>query len=305
MLEEPIPPRLAIFGCGYVGTAVAREARTRGWSVIALTRNPARGAELRALGVEIVAADLATDVWHAAVPRDQDHIVNCVSSGGGGLPGYWHSYVEGTQSILRWAGAALPANYVYTSSTSVYAQGGGETVSEDSPTGGGSEASEPLLAAEKLVLESGVFRRSFVLRLAGIYGPERHYLLDQLRGGATHFPGTGTHRLNLVHRDDIVAAIFACLDAPDTVRGGIFNVADDAASAKGEVAGWLARRLGVASPEFAHDRSEPASAPVSPVRGRSGPVPDRIISNAHLKDVLHWAPRYPDYRAGYEAILGA
>lgn len=305
MFQETVPPRLVIFGCGYVGTAVAREARTRGWSVVALTRNTARAAELRALGVEVVSADLATDAWHDAVPRDQDHVVNCVSSGGGGLPGYWRSYVEGTQSILRWAGASLPANYVYTSSTSVYGQGGGETVTEDSPTGGGSEASVPLLAAEKLVLHSAVFRRAFILRLAGIYGPERHYLVDQLRAGATLFPGTGAHRLNLAHRDDIVTAIFACLDAPETVRGGVFNVADDAPSPKGDVAGWLARRLGVASPEFAHDRTEQLPAGVSPVRGRSGPVPDRIISNARLKEVLHWTPRYPDYRAGYEAILKA
>lgn len=295
--------RLAIFGCGYVGSALACEARHRGWRVTALTRNAARGAELRAHGVEVVAEDLASDAWHSAVSREQDYVVNCVSSGGGGLPGYWRSYVDGTQSILRWAAGGVPATFVYTSSTSVYGQGGGEVVTEDSATGGGSEASEPLLAAEKLVQESRVFRRTFILRLAGIYGPGRHYLVDQLRAGATLFPGTGAHRLNLVHRDDIVAAIAACLGAPAGIGSSVFNVADDGPSPKSEVAAWLAQQLGVAPPQFAHDLEAPPAAGVSPVRGRSGPVPDRIISNARLKRVLHWSPKFPDYRAGYEAIL--
>jgi nucleoside-diphosphate-sugar epimerase len=299
------PPRLVIFGCGYVGTALACEARARGWQVVALTRNVARGAELRTHGIEIVAEDLASDAWHAAVSREQDYVVNCVSSGGGGLPGYWRSYVDGTQSILRWAAVGVPATFVYTSSTSVYGQGGGEIVTEDSATGGGSEASEPLLAAEKLVQESRVFRRTFILRLAGIYGPGRHYLVDQLRAGATLFPGTGAHRLNLVHRDDIVGAILACLLAPVGIGSTVFNVADDSPSPKGDVAAWLAQRLGVAPPQFAHDLDAPTATGVSPVRGRSGPVPDRVISNARLKRVLQWSPRFSDYRAGYEAILNA
>lgn len=303
--SPPVPPRLTIFGCGYVGAALARAARTQGWTVIALTRNPERAAELRALGVEVLAADLASDTWHSAVPRDQDYLVNCVSSGGGGLPGYWHSYVEGTKSILRWAGAGVPSTFVYTSSTSVYGQGGGEVVTEDAPTGGGSEASVPLLEAESLVRESVAFQRTFILRLAGIYGPERHYLVDQMRAGATLFPGTGAHRLNLIHRDDIVSAILACLGAPSTLSSGVFNVADDAPALKGEVARWLAGRLGVGTPHFAQDQAVPQPSGVSPVRGRSGPVPDRIIANARLKQVLGWAPTYPDFRAGYEAILGA
>lgn len=297
------PARLVIFGCGYVGSALACEARHRGWRVTALTRNATRGEELRAHGVDVVAADLASDDWHATVSRDQDFVVNCVSSGGGGLPGYWRSYVDGTTSILRWAAGGVPATYVYTSSTSVYGQGGGEIVTEDSTTGGGSEASEPLIAAEKLVRESAVFRRTFILRLAGIYGPGRHYLVDQLRAGATLFPGTGSHRLNLAHRDDIVGAILTCLLAPAGIGSTTFNVADDAPTPKGEVAAWLAQRLGAAPPQFAHDLPAPPPSGVSPVRGRSGPVPDRVISNARLKRVLHWSPRFPDYRTGYEAIL--
>jgi nucleoside-diphosphate-sugar epimerase len=295
-------PRLVIFGCGYVGSAVAVEALRRGWSVTALTRNHARSAELEAMGVRAVCADLAHDEWHAGIPHEQDFVLNCVSSGGGGLEGYWRSYVEGTRSIIEWARHGCAATYVYTGSTSVYPQGNGERVEELSPVGGGSEASAPLLEAERLAREAHKFSRWFILRLAGIYGPGRHYLLDQLRAGATLFPGTGTHRLNLIYLDDIVAAIFACFDAPAPVRDAVFNVADDYAAPKQEVAAWLAAQIGCAEPAFAHDKpARPVDGIV--VRGRSGPVPDRVIDNSRLKRVLGWSPRYPDYRAGYAAIL--
>jgi hypothetical protein len=39
-------------------------------------------------------------------------------------------------------------------------------------------------------------------------------------------------------------------------------------------------------------------------RRRGGePAPDRVISSAKLQSRLGWRPRYPDFRAGYDAIL--
>ena len=45
--------RLVVFGCGYVGGAVAREARERGMRVTALTRNAAKAIPLREAGIEV------------------------------------------------------------------------------------------------------------------------------------------------------------------------------------------------------------------------------------------------------------
>jgi len=42
--------RLVIFGCGYVGSEVAREAISRGLRVAALTRNESKAAALRSAG---------------------------------------------------------------------------------------------------------------------------------------------------------------------------------------------------------------------------------------------------------------
>jgi len=284
--------RLVVFGCGYIGAEVARQAVARGLTVTALTRNAAKAGLLRAAGIDVVVADLADRSWHARIPGSADFVLDSVSSGGGGLEGYRHSYVGGMDSICTWAeqrGAA--GTLVYTSSTAVYPQNGGAAVDETAPPGG-EERAEILLAAERRLRDASAARRRwFVLRLAGIYGPDRHHLLTQVKAG--EISGHGTHRLNLAHRDDIAAAIWACFAAPEAVRDEVFNVADDGAAPKREIADWLASRLGVAAPRFT---GEPAG-------GRRAVTPDRIIANAKLKSALGWQPRFPTYRAGYENLL--
>ncbi|HEY9247899.1 MAG TPA: NAD-dependent epimerase/dehydratase family protein, partial [Rariglobus sp.] len=203
-----------------------------------------------------------------------------------------HSYVEGMQSVLAWAGQVPVGTILYTGSTSVYPQDGGVRVDETASIEETRAAGSPLVEAEDLLLawKGG---RPFVLRLAGIYGPGRHYLVDQLRDGSGEVAGRGDHRLNLIHRDDIAAAVWSAFEAPAEVTGGVFNVADDGAAPKAEIAEFLAAKLGVAVPRFT---GEPAS-------GRRRVTPDRVISNEKIKRVLGWHPLYPTYREGYAAIL--
>jgi len=304
MSPAPPPfPRLTIFGCGYVGSAVAAAALAHGWQVTAMTRNADTATRLRARGIAVVVGDLSRRDWHDAIDPEQDFVLNSVSSAGGGLPGYWQSYVEGTKSILNWTKSAPGVTYVYTSSTSVYPQHEGEIVDEESSVGGGSSASEPLLEAERLVTTSACFARWFILRLSGIYGPGRHYLLDQLRAGANEFPGTGIHRLNLAHRDDVASAITACFSAPGNIRDQIFNISGDVAVSKAEVTTWLANQINVPVPRFVGDPDGPPVDVTVRTRGRSGPVPDRVFNNQRIKSELGWRPQYPDFRDGYQAIL--
>ena len=263
--------------------------------VFALTRNPDRAAMLAACGLRAVVADLAEDGWHAQVPATADYVLNCVSSGGGGVNGYRRSYVEGGRSVLNWAkaGAARGA-LIYTSSTSVYSQGEGARVDEGASTEGAGETGRILLEAEALA-EAWPGPRA-VLRLAGIYGPGRHLLLDHLRAGSRVLSGRGEHRLNLIHRDDIEAAVWSIWrTATASGEGLLFNLADDAPTPKAEVAAWLAHRLGLEPPSFSE----------TPTPGRRGLVPDRVILNHRIKSRTGWSPRYPSFREGYAPLLGA
>lgn len=290
--------RLVILGCGYIGVAVARLARAAGLHVDALTRNAARAADLAELGLKPVVADLATEAWHERIAPGADLVLNCVSAGSGGLDGYRRSYVEGMHSLAAWARRGRPDTLVYTSSTSVYPQSGGVGVDETAPTEGTSETGRILVEAESVLRGAeGVCGRWFILRLAGIYGPGRHHLLDQVRAGAAEMAGDGSHHLNLAHRDDISAAVMAAFAAPPPRRDEILNVVDDTPTPKAEVVRWLASQTGQPAPCF-------SDGPANARRGFRSP-PDRLISNARLKAALGWRPRYPSFREGYGPILSA
>ncbi len=289
----PTAQHLVIFGCGYVGSAVAREARARGLRVTALTRNEAKAIFLREAGLQVVVADLATNEWHQQV--DPAHLVlNAVSSGGGGAEGYRRSYVEGMKSISAWAMLGSPAEtMVYTSSTSVYPQGGGVVVDETAATNEADERPRLLVAAENLVRagDGMAWRRSFVLRLAGIYGPGRTHFVEQVRLGEV--AGVPDHHLNLIHRDDIVSAIWACFNASLSQPSDTFNVVDDSSATRAEISAWLAQHLQVPAPRFT-DR---------PASQRMIISPDRVISNAKIKGLLTWQPRHRTFREGYRSVL--
>jgi nucleoside-diphosphate-sugar epimerase len=283
---------LVIVGCGYVGRAVAQLALSRGIHVTALTRNPQTAALLHADGIKVVIADLASATWHERMPAAPDYVVNCVSAGGGDLGSYRRSYEAGMTSLLTWARRDGGVDtLVYTSSTSVYPQSGGAIVGETAAISAVTDRSSVLISTEQLLENSaGAVRRWFILRAAGIYGPDRHHLLDQVRSGTV--AGAGDARLNLVHRDDLVAAIWRCLEAPAERANDIFNVVDDAPAPKREVVSWLAGRAGLPLPVFSG----------VPTRGRSLSL-DRVITNAKLKATLGWTPSYPTFREGYAPML--
>lgn len=302
--------RLAVFGAGYVGGALARRALANGWRVAALTRNPETAAELRAAGAEVVVAELADEDWWAApeLAAGAERVAVTVAAGGGGAEGYRRSYVEGLRSVVRWgrglaavceargAGDAMPGHLIYTSSTSVYPQDGGARVTEADEVGGEAETTRALVEAERICAEwAATGAGATVLRLAGIYGPGRVHLVGQVLSGEVS--GRPESHLNLIYRDDIVNAMDAvwARGAEAKAVADVFNVADEGAATKGEVVAWLAARLGVAMPRFTG----------LPAGGRRMVTPDRIIDASKARAVLGWRPRRPTFREGYAEVLAA
>ena len=301
-----------VFGAGYVGGALARRAVAAGWSVTALTRNAETAAGLRAAGCAVVVADLAGDGWWSApeLAGGAARVAVTVASGGGGPEAYRRSYVEGLRSVVGWArnraatrggggaggvGGGGEGSLIYTSSTTVYPQDGGVRVTEADPVGGEAETTRALIEAERLAGEwPGA---ATVLRLAGIYGPGRMHLVEQVRGGEV--AGRAEAHLNLVYRDDILDAMEAVWEAGERRGAGgegaeVFNLADQGAATKGEVAAWLAERLGVAAPRFTG----------LPAGGRRAVTPDRSVDAGRAAAVLGWRARHRTFREGYAEMLG-
>ncbi len=295
-----LPESVMIFGCGYVGRALSRSLIDRGVRVGALTRNAKSAAALREQGLsEVIEAELDSVDWHGRVTGHYEAIVNCVSSAGGGLAGYRQSYVGGQGSILQWARGQSIQSYVYTSSTSVYPQDGGLWVDEGADTSEAPPTGQVLLESERMLAAAeGFLGKWFVLRLAGIYGPGRHYLLDQLREGAGEIPGRGDYRLNMIHLEDIVSGICAALGADEAIPSGIYNLADDTPSTKAEVLAYLAAKLALPAPVFNPENVSDR------LKRRGGRMPDRRISNQKARETLDWRPKFPSFREGYAEWLG-
>jgi len=296
-----LPKSVIIFGCGYIGSALAEVLLATGVRVGALTRNVENAARLRELGVrEVIVADLDSESWHDQVSGSYESVVNCVSSAGGGIDGYRKSYLEGQRSILKWAKGRAIQSYLYTSSTSVYPQDGGVRVDEDAATEDAPLTGQVLCESERLLADAADnFGAWYVLRLAGIYGPRRHYLLDILRSGESVIPGVGDYFLNLIHRDDVVSAICTALPCHSSVTSGIYNVSDDQPPSKAELAAWLAAQLGQVPPRFDPEHVSPR------LKRRGGRMPSRQISNAKFRETFGWSPQYADFRAGYRDLLSA
>lgn len=289
--------RVLIAGCGYVGSALGADLVRQGHQVVGLRRTPSEAvaASLRDAGVEPWFADLTQA--DAALPAGKfDWVVYCAAAGRGGGPAeYRLTYVEAQRQLLARLASEPPTKYVYTSSTSVYAQQQGEVVKENSPTEPEGESGRILLEAERLLLEAaaGGFP-AVILRVAGIYGPERGHLFKQFLANEARIHGDGHRCLNMVHREDVVGAIAAALKSGR--RGEIYNVVDQEPVTEIHFYTWLAETLGKFVP--------PKAAEGSP-EARSRPSTSKKVSSRRLTMELGYRLKYPTFRQGYTAEIKA
>lgn len=269
--------RILIAGCGYVGSSVADIFHRNGWEVEGWTASRKSDASYP---VRIV--DITDKHALARAASNFDVVVQCASSRGGGADEYRRIYLEAARSLT----SAFPqALFLFTSSTSVYAQTDGEWVTEESAAEPQRETGRILRETEELVLEHG----GIVARLAGVYGPGRSALLQKFLAGEAIVERGRDRFLNQAHRDDIATALH--LLARNKARG-IFNVTDHHPILLRECYQWLAAQL---------QRPLPVATEAPPDRKRGNS--NKRVSSAKLQ-TLGWSPRYPTfYTAMTQSIL--
>ena len=286
--------RVLIVGCGYVGLPLGKELVRQGHTVFGLRRSALAEAELQAAGITPLHADITQPATLARLPRDFDWVVNCTASGGGGADDYRKIYLEGNRNLIAWLAAAPPKKFVYTSSTSVYAQNDGSIVTEYDETAPDAPTSKVLVETEKYLL-SAVAEQKFpavILRVAGIYGPGRGHSFKAFLRGDARLEGDGARWLNMIHRDDLIGVIIAALR--DANIGEVFNVADEEPVSQLKFYEWLAVELNKPMP--------PTVLADTEVWRRRG-VTNKRVSNAKLRAALGYEFKFPDFRAGYAPEL--
>lgn len=274
-----------IVGCGDVGGRLACQLLARGWQVSGLRRSVSQLPE----GVVPVAADLGQaripDAWPQRAP---DYLVYCVAASQHDEAGYQTAYVEGLRHVLGWLAerGQRPRRLLFVSSSSVFAQKDGEWIDETAATEPEGYSGRVMLEAEGLALASAI--PASVVRLTGIYGPGREWLLSQVRQGyrvAETPPLYG----NRIHAEDAASLLAFLLqaDARGVALEDRYIGVDDDPAPLADVVAWLREYMGVT--QWSDEQR---------VR-RTG---SKRCSNARAR-ALGWAPVYPSYKEGYAAIL--
>ena len=217
--------------------------------------------------------------WDAVV-ESYDVVIHCASSGRGGPSAYSDVFLNGMRRVLERQPAARK---VFVSSTSVYGQTSGETVTEESPAEPLTDTGIILRTVEEMALKAGVI----VVRSSGIYGYGRAVLWEKFKRGEAVIEGDGSRWINQIEQYDLLLALM-CL-AERGQPGEIYNATDDTPVMQRDYYAWCAEVL---------KRPMPPHGPVNTQRKRG--LTNKRVSNAKLRRSMPWSPVYPSFREGLE-----
>jgi len=275
--------RLVIFGAGYSGKAIAGRLAGEAERVVGTSRSEDGLAAISATGARALVFDgrsigpeLARELSVAT------HLVMSISPDHGGdplLPLLAGRLAEAAPR-LGWIG--------YLSTVGVYGDHAGAWVDEESECRPVSKRSLARRDAEErwMALGRSAGMEVALIRLSGIYGPDRNALRKVEDGTARRIVKPG-QVFNRIHVSDIAGA--SALLAQKRL-GGPFNVTDDEPAPPQDLISFAASLMGVVPPpEIDFETAE-----LSPM-ARSFYGENKRVSNARIKRA-GYSFEYPDYR---------
>lgn len=271
-------PRALIAGCGYLGRAIADLLIADGWEIEGWTVSPESARELSASGHSASSVDISNEKSVAAHKSHFDVVIHSASTRGGGVENYRSVYLRGADNLLE----NFPnAQFLFVSSTSVYAQTSGEWVTEESPAEPKHETGKILRESEDLIGENN----GIIIRLGGLYGPGRSALLRKFLSGEAKIDPDGDRFMNQIHRDDAAEAIRFLIKRGKS-GAQAYNLVDNQPVLLSECYRWLATTL-----------NRPLPAPGKSLSKRKRGDSNKRVSNEKLRS-LGWNPMYPTFAEG-------
>jgi nucleoside-diphosphate-sugar epimerase len=286
---------MLVIGCGGVGRRVAQGYAARGEGVWGVVRGAGSARALAALGVRPVVLDLdrpeplalpaaGGQVFYFAPPPER---------------GAADPRMARVLDALRTQGA--PLRLVYISTTGVYGDCGGAWVDETRAVRPVAERALRRWDAERqLRAWSGdTGAEVVILRVAGIYGPDR-LPLERIRQGLPVVRAEEAPFTNRIHEDDLVAVCVAAMEQP--VAGEVFNVSDGHPGTMAEYFDAVADLAGL---------PRPPKIAMGEAAGRLSPgmlsyvQESRRLRNDKLLARLGVVLRYPDLERGLSACAAA
>ncbi|GMW01047.1 MAG: hypothetical protein AMXMBFR84_21840 [Candidatus Hydrogenedentota bacterium] len=277
---------ILIVGCGYVGSELTRRLTMAGHRVYAMRRSsrPVPEEAIRIIG------DATDPNLAQLLPHTIDYLFYTAAAGGFSEERYRQAYVDGPRNLMGalQSSGRIPRRLFFTSSTGVYAQSAGEVVNEESLAAPVHFSGTAIREGEDIFWCSGF--PATILRLAGIYGPGRDRLIQQVRDGLAIIGPTPVIS-NLIHRDDCAGALHHLMElaSPERLYVGV----DCEPVERGALLRWIAHQVGAA---------EPATSDVVEPSVRAQRSNKRCDSSLLRESGYRF--KFPTFREGYGALIG-
>ncbi|MDR0806033.1 MAG: SDR family oxidoreductase [Enterobacteriaceae bacterium] len=238
--------KVSIVGLGWLGMPLALSLISRGYQVAGSKTTQDGLDAARMSGVN--ACQLVMTPTPECDDEDWQQLLDCdvliITLPARREPEQAEIYRQSVQILVDSALSQHVSRVIFISSTSVYGKGEGE-VSEDS-------SRTPQRVSGKVLVELENWLHDLpniqvdILRLAGLIGPDRHP--GRFLSGKQGLPD-GNCGVNLVHQEDVIAAIQLLL--AQTQGGYIYNLCAPVHPRKRDYYPLMAKKLGLAAPEFA------------------------------------------------------
>ena len=272
-----------IFGAGYTAGYLSKTLTEQGWTVYGTTRSRERFDEIAQSGAHPLLIDDPTVSERLSTCL---HVLISAGPSENGDP-----TLNDYRSVLatnnfEWVG--------YLSTTGVYGGTEGEWVDEDTPLHPTTTRGQQRKSAEEAWSEVPNLPLH-IFRLAGIYGPVRG-LFSKVKLGKAQRIIKKDQVFSRIHVEDIVQVL--CASITTGTDGGIYNVCDNYPAPPQDVIGYAAELLGLPIPPAIAFEDANLS-----LMGRSFYAENKRVANERIKSELGIALKYPDYKAGLDALV--
>jgi nucleoside-diphosphate-sugar epimerase len=295
---------------GAIGQPLVQALREVGHDVVGLTRDSRRARVLLEAGVEPVVGDaLDRDtLLHATHGLCFDAVIHEMTALSkpparhGAMAGTNRLRTVGTRNLLAVARRAGATRFVTQSIVFGYGyfDHGAVELSERSPfgelRGGPTDVHVDAMRENEELVISDESLAGIALRYGLFYGGDVASMREMLTGRKIPVPRSGERQLAWIHLEDAVSATVAALE--HGLPRAAYNIVDDAPVSWRDLFVRTAEALGAPAPRQLPDWLIRSAAPyVGAMLSTS-----MRVSNARAREQLGWAPSYPTYRDGLQAL---
>jgi nucleoside-diphosphate-sugar epimerase len=279
--------KILIVGCGSIGIGLANLLCAKGHQVTGVRRSAFVNINA---SLDLYQADITRLSDLAQLDSGFEYIVFLVAPDSRNEQSYRSVYQLGLQNVLQhFNKQTVIPQWIFASSTGVYAQTQGEWIDETSKAQPGAGTSQIIRGAERQLL--ALNSANIVVRFTGIYGLGREYLLNKIRQGGC-FQQAPSYFTNRIHEQDCIGVLALLLEKH--ISGieleDYYLASDDNPAPQWEVVSWLARQMHLQQPDAGN---YPRNASMN-----------KRCRNSKIKS-LGYEFKYPSYQQGYGEILSS